>query len=79
MFCLKKSWLGSLGSVYAAMICCTVDWRPSPLGRFIEKSLDTNSARSADSSKSALYIKCRCRLPRRTSMMNAIAGLTAAI
>jgi len=38
-----------------------------------------NSARSADSSKSALYISCVYRLPRRMSVMNTIFGFIAAM
>ena len=56
-----------------------LDVAASPLGRFFENSRDRKSARSADNSNSALYIKCSWRLPRRTSTMNAILGLIAVI
>jgi hypothetical protein len=48
-------------------------------GRGLLKSRDTNSARSAESSKRALYNSCSWRFPRRMSKMNAIAGRNSAI
>ena len=54
-----------------------VDFAVTPSGRGREKRRDTNSARSADISNSALYIKWKSKLPRRTSTMNAIFGLSA--
>ena len=48
-----------------------------PLGRFREKSLDTNSERSLESSNKALYRRWTSRFPCRISMMKAIAGLSA--
>jgi hypothetical protein len=50
-----------------------------PSGRFLAKRRDAKSTRSSESSNSALYIRCRSRLPRRTSTMKAIAGLRAAM
>jgi hypothetical protein len=47
---------------------------PIPGGRGRENSRDRNSARSVDSSNSALYIRWRRRLPRRMSGMKANAG-----
>ena len=58
---------------------CAVDAAVRPAGRFFENRRDTKSARSVDSSKSALYIRCSCRLPRRTSTMKTIDGLRAAM
>ena len=55
------------------------DFVVRPAGRFFVNSRDTKSARSADSSNSALYISCVCRLPRRMSVMNTIFGLSAAM
>jgi hypothetical protein len=40
-----------------------------------EKSRDANSARDADSSKSALYMRCCIAFCRRMSMMTASRGL----
>ena len=48
-------------------------------GRFRENSRETNSARSSDSSNSALYIRCSSRFCRRMSMMKAIFGCSAAM
>ena len=45
---------------------------------FVNKR-DTNSARSADRSNSALYINCRYRLRRWMSVMNAMPGRVAAM
>ncbi len=64
---------------YAAKISSTVDADVSPAGRGRQKRRDTNSARSAESSKSALYIRCRSKLPRRMSTMNASEGFSAAM
>src|SRR5438552_184474 len=50
-----------------AKICSAVDDEVRPSGRFLAKSRETKSARSADSSKSALYTSCSSRLPRRRS------------
>ena len=57
----------------------TLDAAVRPSGRFRENRRDTKSARSVDMSKSALYIRCMWRLPRRTSTMIAIAGFSAAM
>src|SRR2546427_274175 len=48
-----------------------VDLGPRPRGRGFEKSIDTKSARSLASSKSALYMSCTSMLPRRMSKMIA--------
>jgi hypothetical protein len=49
----------------------------SPAGRGLENSFEMNSARSADVSMSALYIRCAIMLPRRMSKMIAIFGWSA--
>ena len=64
---------------YAAKISSMVDFAVNPSGLGRQNSRDTNSARSAESSNSALYIRCRSKFPRLMSTMNAIAGLSAAM
>jgi len=49
----------------------------SPAGRGRAKSRETKSARSPESSISALYIRCVSRFCRRMSNTKAIFGLNA--
>ncbi len=61
------------------MSSLAVDFAVRLAGRGLVKSFEKNSARSADISKSALYMSCVCRFPRRTSVMKTIFGLSAAM
>ena len=61
-------------SQYASSRSSTDVCASSPAGRGRAKSRDRKSARSSDSSKRALYIRCSSRLPRRMSTMNAMLG-----
>jgi hypothetical protein len=73
--------IGSLGSTAenAPKISTADDFAARPAGRGRDSSFATKSARSDDSSKSALYIRCRSALPRRTSTMKASFDLRAAM
>ena len=62
---------------YAFINDSTVDDAVRPSGLVRENKRDRKSARSSVISKSALYSRCSCRLPRRTSKMTASAGLSA--